>query len=86
MVQIACKLPSEAKLRIVNWDLGRSFFMAKGRIQFFCGSGEKLRFPSHCPETLIYVFLKNFLQQIKTVQIFQFEICFPTINNKNKIK
>ena len=43
MAQIARKLPSEAKPRMVNCDLGHSFFMAKGRIRFFCGSGEKTR-------------------------------------------
>ena len=41
MAQIARKLPSEVRPRIVNCDLGHSLFMDKGRIKFFCGSSEK---------------------------------------------
>ena len=45
MAQIARKLPSEVKPRMVDCDLGHSLFMGKGRIKFFCGSSEKFRFP-----------------------------------------
>ena len=45
MAQVKRKLPSEAKPRMVNCDLGHFFFMAKGPIRFFCFSGGKLRFP-----------------------------------------
>ena len=44
MAQIGCKLPSEAKPRMLNCDLGYSFFMVKGRIRFYCGSYEKTSF------------------------------------------
>ena len=43
MAQIARKLPIEAKPRMVNYDLGYSLFMDKGRIRFFFVSGEKGR-------------------------------------------
>ena len=43
MAQIARKLPSEVKPRMVNCDLGHSLFMAEGRIKFFCGCGDKKR-------------------------------------------
>ena len=43
MALIARKLPSEAKPRMVNCDLGHSLFMAEGRIKFFCCCGEKIR-------------------------------------------
>ena len=43
MAQIARKLASKAKPRMVNCDLGHSLFMAEARKQFFCGCGEKTR-------------------------------------------
>ena len=43
MAQIARKLPSEAKPRMVNCDSGHSFFIAKGCILFFSDSGKKTR-------------------------------------------
>ena len=43
MAQIARKLPSEAKPRMVNCDLEHSLFMDKGRIRFFFVSGEETR-------------------------------------------
>ena len=44
MAQNAPKLLSEVKPKIINCDLGNSFFVAKGRIRFFCISDEKVRF------------------------------------------
>ena len=43
MAQIARKLPSEAKPRMVNCDLGHSLFMAEDCTKFFCDCGEKIR-------------------------------------------
>ena len=64
MAQIARKLPSEAKPRMVNCDMGHSLFMDKGRIKLFCGSSEnfdflgraaarKSCFRGYCPEKWI---------------------------------
>ena len=61
MAQIAGKLPSEAKPRMVNCDLGHSFFMAKGRIRVFCGSGEK---PSTIFTIVATVQKKNFIIKV----------------------
>ena len=41
MAQIARKLPSMAKPRMVNCDLGHSLFMAEGRIKFFVAVARK---------------------------------------------
>ena len=44
MAQIARKLPSMAKPRMVNCDLGHSWFMAEGRIKFFVAVAKKYVF------------------------------------------
>ena len=43
MAQIARKLASEAKLWMVNCDLGHSLFMAQGRIKIFLRLWRKTR-------------------------------------------
>ena len=65
MAQFARKLPSEAKFRMVNCDLGHSFFMTEGRIRFSAAVARKNVFAGravagkyvlsgHCPENLCF--------------------------------
>ena len=48
MAQIARKLPSEAEPRVVNCDLGHSFFIAKDCTLFFSSRGKKTRLFRTC--------------------------------------